>query len=90
MAQGKIKTEMTGTGGVPARCREEREQEGSPSQRQEGGRGPVMDVGQWYAAKDKKAKRLAAELKEAEANNAPAKDIRRLERELEQVRYVGD
>lgn len=49
-----------------------------------------MNPGEWYAAKDAKARRLVGELKDAKDRKAPVKEIRRLERELERARYVGD
>lgn len=47
-------------------------------------------IGAWYEAKEREAARLAAALQAARQRNAPADVIRRLERELEAARYVGD
>lgn len=48
------------------------------------------DIGRWYDQKREEADRLSEELRKAREQNAPAKEIRRLERALEQARYVGD
>lgn len=50
----------------------------------------LMNAGEWYAAKADKARRLFEELQAAKDRKAPAKEIARLERDLERARYVGD
>lgn len=47
-------------------------------------------IGDWYAAKDEEARQLSEALDGARKRNAPIEVIRRLERLLEQARYVGD
>lgn len=44
----------------------------------------------WYEKKREEARLLAAELERARAAGAPADEIRRLERKLENAREVGD
>lgn len=44
----------------------------------------------YYAAKAAEARRLAVLLCEAMDRNAPEDEIRRIERQLEAARYVGD
>lgn len=47
-------------------------------------------IAAWYEAKERKAARLAEELRQARLRGEPADEIRRLERALEAARYVGD
>lgn len=51
---------------------------------------PQHPIAKWYADQAAEAERTAELLRQARAAGAPAKEIRRLEYQLELARYVGD
>lgn len=48
------------------------------------------EISQWYIDKSKEADRIREELVTAKEMGLDAKEIRKLERKLEQALYVGD
>ena len=48
------------------------------------------EIGEWYARRDREARELAEQLRQAREAGADAKTIRDLETRLERARYVGD
>lgn len=50
----------------------------------------MSTIADYYADKDKEARRLVDELTQAKKDNRPWKEIRKLQILLERARYVGD